>query len=125
MDDPAQFSVACTLPSATSAADVVNGRPGALIHAAAHTLGRAALIGTGLWVSGIRGWPLVRGALCASFVIETFVLTWMAWQRRGGSSSERTQVWMHLAVAGGIVALGGAVVLAFPRGHTFEARESA
>lgn len=40
-----------------------------------HTVGRAALIGTGLAVAGQRE-NLVRSALAASMAIETFVLLW-------------------------------------------------
>lgn len=78
--DPA---AAPALPSGRAAVDLVNGRPGGLTRTVGCTLGRAALIGTGMWISGKRE-NLGRDALAGALGIEAFVLAW-ALYRRGES----------------------------------------
>jgi len=68
------------LPSASSAGDFVNGVEGSGIRLVGHMLGRAALIGTGLYLAG-AGNKTVRYAVAGSAAIETFVL-WYAWKTR-------------------------------------------
>ena len=69
------------LPSASSAADFVNGVEGATPRLVLHTLGRAALIGTGLVAAG-AGKDTVRYAVAGSLAIEAFVLAF-AWYQKG------------------------------------------
>jgi hypothetical protein len=68
------------LPSASSAGDFVNGVEGSGIRLVGHMLGRAALIGTGLYLAG-AGKKTVRYAVAGSAAIETFVLFY-AWKTR-------------------------------------------
>lgn len=70
----------CVLPSATSACELVNGVPGAAPRVVLHTLGRALLIDTGLYVAGERK-QLVRYSLAVALAIEAFALGWAAYQR--------------------------------------------
>ncbi len=72
--------LAPVLPSASSAMALVNGAPGALPLVVAHTGLRAAIIATGLVISGQRQ-HVVRTALVSSLAIEAFVLGWAAWLR--------------------------------------------
>jgi hypothetical protein len=67
------------LPSAASALAFVRGDPGSLLPMALHTVLRAGIIGTGLYVAGTRR-NLVRTALVSSLAIETFVLAWAVYQ---------------------------------------------
>ena len=72
----------CTLPSASSACDVVHGVPGALPRAALHTAGRAVLIASGIALAGERDvGKLARYSVGAALAIEAFALTW-AWTHR-------------------------------------------
>ena len=59
---------------------LMNGEPGALGQVVTHTVLRAAIIGTGLYVAGHRC-RTVRTALVSSLAIEAFVLGWAAYQR--------------------------------------------
>lgn len=72
---------AAGLPSGESAARLVRGELEALPLAAVHTLGRAALIGAGLAIAGLRV-GLVKYALAGALSIEVFVLLWSAWEAR-------------------------------------------
>lgn len=63
------------LPSGRAAVDLVNGKPGGLVKTVACTLGRAALIGTGMWLGGKRE-NLGRDAVAGAVGIEAFVLAW-------------------------------------------------
>jgi hypothetical protein len=65
------------LPSGESAAAFIDGDPGAWLGVIAHTALRAGLIGTGLYVAGIRK-RLIPAALAASTSIEIFVLSYIA-----------------------------------------------
>jgi len=69
------------LPSGSSAVALVGGDWSALPTAVAHTVVRAALVGTGLLVAGERA-HVVRNAIAGSLAIETFVLGWAAWKLR-------------------------------------------
>lgn len=64
------------LPSASSARDLVLGRPGALGRAAAHTALRALLVGAGAAALGLRGPSLIRASIGGAIGIEVFVLSW-------------------------------------------------
>ena len=68
------------LPSASSAGDFVMGVEGSFPRLVGHMLGRAALIGTGVYLAG-AGDKTVRYALAGSAAIETFVLFY-AWKTR-------------------------------------------
>jgi hypothetical protein len=79
------------LPSGTSAADLLSGDLRALPIAVAHTVVRAALIGTGLLVAGERV-HVVRNAVAGSLAIETFVLGWAAWKLRKQKSDQEAVI---------------------------------
>lgn len=68
------------LPSASSAGDFVMGVEGSFPRLVGHMLGRAALIGTGLYLAG-AGKKTVPYAVAGSAAIETFVL-YYAWKSR-------------------------------------------
>jgi hypothetical protein len=68
------------LPSASSAGDFVTGVEGSGIRLLGHMLGRAALIGTGVYLAG-AGSKTVRYAVAGSAAIEIFVLFY-AWKTR-------------------------------------------
>lgn len=68
------------LPSGRAAVDLVNGQPGGLGRTVLCTFGRAALIGTGMWVAGKRE-NLGRDALAGAIGIEAFVLAWAIYRR--------------------------------------------
>lgn len=65
------------LPSMSSAQGLVDGIPGALPKALAHTVGRAGIIGAGLFAAGFRGKDLFKGAFAGAIAIETFVLLYL------------------------------------------------
>lgn len=66
------------LPSSRSAIALVDGQPGAIWRAGGHTLLRAGLIGSGLYVLGAdRGEHLWVRALGASMAIELFAIGWV------------------------------------------------
>jgi len=66
------------LPSSRSAIDLVEGKPGAIWRAGGHTLLRAGLIGTGLYVIGADRNPhLWARALGGAMAIEVFALGWV------------------------------------------------
>lgn len=66
-----------SLPSSNAAADWLAGVPGSGARVVGSMAGRAALIGTGLYVAGFRGRDLVKGSLFAATAIEIFVLAWI------------------------------------------------
>jgi len=67
----------CTLPSASSACDVVHGVPGAIPRAALHTAGRAVLIASGIALAGERdAYRLAKYSVGAALAIEVFALSW-------------------------------------------------
>lgn len=70
----------CVLPSATSACELAYGVPGAGPRVVAHMLGRALLIGAGLYAAGERK-RLARYSLSVSLAIEVFAIGWAAYQR--------------------------------------------
>ncbi len=63
------------LPSGRAAVELVNGKPGGLVKTIVCTLGRAALIGTGMWLGGKKD-NLGRDAVAGALGIEAFVLAW-------------------------------------------------
>lgn len=63
------------LPSGQAADDLVNGRPGGLGRTILCTAGRAALIGTGMWIGGKKE-NVGRDAVAGALAIEVFVLAW-------------------------------------------------
>ena len=70
------------LPSSRSAIDLVEGKPGAIWRAGGHTLLRAGLIGTGLYVIGSDRNPhLWARALGGAMAIEVFALGWVLVRR--------------------------------------------
>lgn len=76
-----------SLPSSAAAYDLVQGKPGALVHVLATTLGRVFLIGVGMALLGERK-NLARNALGGALGIEAFVLAFAAWKCRGADSSQ-------------------------------------
>lgn len=66
------------LPSASSAKALVEGEPGALPRVLMHMLGRALLVGVGVWAAG-GGEKTPQLALGGSMAIEAFVL-YYAWK---------------------------------------------
>lgn len=83
-DDP----IACSLPSANSAADLMAGHPGAAARVASHMVLRGTLVALGVGVADrVRAWgggeaPLPPERVLAlgmggSTAIEAFVLAWM------------------------------------------------
>ena len=68
-----------TLPSSTSAHDLVTGKPGAILTVIGHTLGRAALISPGIYLAGERDLAgLVKKSIGGAIAIEVFVTAYMA-----------------------------------------------
>jgi hypothetical protein len=67
------------LPSASSALQLAGGDFNALPLVALHTLLRAGIIETGLYLSGQRR-RLFKTALVSSLAIEVFVLSWAIYQ---------------------------------------------
>jgi hypothetical protein len=71
-----------TLPSAQSAADLVEGKPGSLRRVETHMALRAALLVPGLYLAGVRDpKKLALGALGGAAGIETFVLIYQLVQK--------------------------------------------
>jgi hypothetical protein len=70
----------CVLPSATSACELAHGVPGALPRVVLHTLGRALLIGTGLFLAGERK-RVVRYSFAVALAIEAFAISWAMYQK--------------------------------------------
>lgn len=72
-----------TLPSVTAAQTFIKGEPGGFAAVIMSTLGRAAIISTGLWVAGDRN-PrrIAKNALFGALAIEVFVLGNVARQMR-------------------------------------------
>jgi hypothetical protein len=66
-----------SLPSVYAARHLVNGKPGALLEVVATTAGRSVLSGLGLYAVGLRGKPLLQGAVASAAAIECFVLAWV------------------------------------------------
>lgn len=83
-DSAAAARSAPSLPSASSALAFVRGEPGAFPVVALHTLVRAGIIGTGLYVAGTRR-NLFRTAIVSSLAIETFVICWAIHQNNRAS----------------------------------------
>lgn len=71
-----------TLPSSTAAYRMIAGDEHALGSVVLSTAGRAALVGAGAWVAGVRGRQLWRAALGGAIGIEVFVLLYAWWQLR-------------------------------------------
>lgn len=78
-DEAVTPPVCPALPSGTSAYKLVSGDPAGIVGVIGHTVGRAALIGTGLYVVGERE-HVVRNAVGGALAIEAFVLSWAAWK---------------------------------------------
>ena len=70
------------LPSADAANALLAGKPGALGEVIGTTLGRALLIGAGLYLVGGREKPLVKNALAGALAIEVFVLCYLSHQQK-------------------------------------------
>lgn len=68
------------LPSQQAVTDLLAGKPGALFQVVGTTLGRACLIGAGLYVAGERR-NLERNALAGALAIEAFVVAFTASKR--------------------------------------------
>lgn len=68
-------TVGLVLPSANSADEFVQGKPGAGARVLSHFLGRAFLVAPGLYIAGARNpETLIKYSLAASATIEAFVL---------------------------------------------------
>lgn len=68
-------SVTC-LPSSNSAYALVHGYPNALPSMALHFLGRAAIVGAGLYVAGYRERKLWTGAVAGATGLEISLIAW-------------------------------------------------
>jgi hypothetical protein len=64
------------LPSQQAAADLLEGRPGAIGDVLATMLGRAVILGLGMYAAGERK-HLVRNAVGATLAVEAFVLLYL------------------------------------------------
>lgn len=73
-----------TLPSSTAADRLVSGDPWAIPAVVMSTVLRGGLIAGGLYVAGLRGKDLAKGAVGGALAIETFVLGYVAAQRLRG-----------------------------------------
>ena len=70
-----------SLPSSQAALDLVEGKPAAIVPVLGSMLGRAALIGAGLFVVGERK-HLFKYSAAAAVAIEMFVIGYVAANRR-------------------------------------------
>ena len=70
-------------PSTYAIAAWLDGEQGGGARVAGLTLERAFFIGTGLWLSGLRGRELVQGALMASTAVTTWIVADYALKKRG------------------------------------------
>lgn len=68
------------LPSGRAMSDLVAGDPDAIGRVLFHTLLRASLVGTGMYLMGSRRETLIRDALAGSLGIDAFVLAWVLWK---------------------------------------------
>ncbi len=75
------------LPSAKSAAAFVNGEKGSAAQLAIHWLGRSALIGTGIYISGERK-NVIPQALAGATAIELMVLLWAVQTQKKNNAQE-------------------------------------
>ena len=71
-------------PSVYAIAAWVDGEPGATMRVVGLTLERAAFIGMGLWLAGIRGSDLVAGSLAASATVSAWIAADLASRQQGG-----------------------------------------
>ena len=69
------------LPSSNTAARIWDGDTAAIPTIARDLALRGLLIGTGMYLAGARGRPLLVQALAGSAVIEGFVLAWIGYDR--------------------------------------------
>lgn len=76
-----------TLPSSTAAAELIAGDLAALPRVVLSTIGRAALVGVGLAVAGVRGRRLAVEAMAGAAGVEVFVLGFAAWKRHTGCAA--------------------------------------
>jgi hypothetical protein len=72
------------LPSASTAADLLDGKPGALLGMIGCTLGRGILVATGVYLAGFRGKQLIKASLAAALAIEGYVLAYAIYDRSKG-----------------------------------------
>jgi len=70
------------LPSYTSAVKLIRGEPGGIAGVILSTAGRAALIGSGLYVLGGQRENLLKLSLSWALGIEVFVLAWAYFAER-------------------------------------------
>lgn len=70
---PCQPECKQVFPSAQTVVDIADGKPGAWFRAASDMIGRAGIIGLGLYVAGDRE-NLVKKSIFASAAIETTVI---------------------------------------------------
>jgi hypothetical protein len=78
-----QFVEPKSPPSTYAIAGLLDGEPGSLYRTIEVTALRAFFIGTGLYVSGLRGAPLLRGALMASAGVTGWLLLDYSAQMKG------------------------------------------
>ena len=62
------------LPSAQSAADLIDGEKGLLLGVVGCTLFRAGIVAAGLYGAGFRGQALSKASIAGSLAVETFVV---------------------------------------------------
>ena len=69
------------LPSASSAQDLVDGKAGSVVRVLSHMIGRAALVGAGIYLAG-AGRKTPKYALAGSIAIECFVLSYALYDKK-------------------------------------------
>ncbi len=73
------------LPSASAAANLLDGKPGGLAECVTATVVRGALIAIGLRAAGVKKpRELAKLGLAGALSIEAFVLLWVGLQRKTG-----------------------------------------
>lgn len=84
------------LPSSSSAKDLINGKPAAILPVVGYTALRGTLIAGGLYLAGERKpKQLFKSAVAATLMIEAWVIGWAWFQKKRAqqqqSVAQRTQ----------------------------------
>jgi hypothetical protein len=66
------------LPSSSAVQDLLEGDGAAIVPVIGSMVGRAALVGAGAYMAGLRGEQVVRAAVGGALFIEAFVFAWTA-----------------------------------------------
>lgn len=79
----------CALPSSDSAKRALDGESNGVRDLALSTLLRSALIAPGMMVVGIKPGKALLGSVVSSFFITTFIVCYMAANKRSGRRAVR------------------------------------